>query len=208
MKSEDVRNSQLQSFYRTQARIYDLNRWCFLFGRRRLLATAASIQTPRLVLEVGCGTGTNLKYLAKCLPEAKLIGVDLSVDMLRIAERKLRPWRSRIELHQCAFDSGFRPAQNPDLIVFSYSLSMMNPGWEPALSLAAEILHEGGLIAVVDFDSSPLRFFNWGMHKCHVRLDGHLLPVLNMKFTPEKISRQRAYAGMWRYFLFVGRVAK
>ncbi|GAC1647774.1 MAG: hypothetical protein NVS4B12_15720 [Ktedonobacteraceae bacterium] len=47
------------------------------------------LRAPR-VLDVGCGTGTLLKQLAKRLPEAELYGVDASVDMLTQARIALK----------------------------------------------------------------------------------------------------------------------
>jgi S-adenosylmethionine-diacylgycerolhomoserine-N-methlytransferase len=203
---DQKRISQLQSFYRVQARLYDASRWSFLFGRRRLLEIVASIKTPETVLEVGCGTGTNLAFLARRFPGATLSGVDLSADMLRIAERKLCAWQTRVTLQQGAFNASIMSTLRPDLIVFSYSLSMMNPGWESALELAASQLPAGGLIAVVDFDSSPVALYRRFMHACHVRVDGHLLPALQQAFAVEFACQRRVYAGLWGYFMFIGHV--
>jgi len=203
---DEKRNSQLQSFYRVQARLYDASRWSFLFGRRHLLERVAAIKTPKTVLEVGCGTGTNLAFMARRFPEAMLSGVDLSADMLRIARRKLRPWQSRVLLHRGAFDANAMLIPRPDLIVFSYSLSMMNPGWESALELSATLLPAGGMIAVVDFDHSSQALYRRFMHACHVRVDGHLLPALKQIFSVEFACQRRVYAGLWEYFMFIGRV--
>ena len=194
----------LQRFYRWQARIYDSTRWSFLFGRQRLLQTVAKTLTPQRILEVGCGTGTTLLQLAKIFPQAHLTGVDLSSDMLVRARRKLAPWADRLELQQHIY-SGSSPATF-DLIVFSYSLSMMNPGWENALRAARQDLSEGGVIAAVDFaDSRSTVLRRWMTHN-HVRMEGHLLPALNDLFNAVQSEQRRVYLGWWRYLLFVGRV--
>jgi len=198
--------SRLQGFYRVQARIYDWSRWCFLFGRRQLLRRISAEMTPRSVLEVGCGTGANLKYLAQRFPAASLTGVDLSPDMLRVAERKLRLWRDRLILHNSSFGNDFSLEQRPDLVLFSYSLSMMNPGWDAALDRAGVLLSDGGMIAVVDFDDTPVTAYRRHMASYHVRLDGHLLPALSRRFNHVFLRQQNAYAGLWRYFMYIGRV--
>jgi len=197
--------TQLQRFYRLQSRFYDLTRWCFLFGRHGLLEQVKSIAISQNVLEVGCGTGTNMQKMARLFPAANLTGVDVSLDMLQIAERKLQPWRERVELRSQVFDDRFVTDRQPDLILFSYSLSMMNPGWEVALQMANELLTANGLIAVVDFDDTPSILYRRYMSSYHVRMDGHLLPALVGKFKTIFAKEQRVYAGLWRYFQFVGR---
>lgn len=197
--------AHLQRFYRLQARIYDWSRWCFLFGRRQLLDQVSAVLTPRSILEVGCGTGSNLKRLAKRFPAAKLTGVDVSPDMLNIATRKLAPWNESVVLCNSAFDATFTLDHKPDLILFSYSLSMMNPGWEMALQKAGELLSDNGVIAVVDFDDTPLSMYRRYMASYHVRMDGHLLPALSTQFKPINSTQRSVYAGLWRYFIFVGK---
>ncbi len=56
----------MRRYYRWQSVIYDLTRWTFLFGRNEMLNRLPirnDLKTMRLV-EVGCGTGRNLKRLA------------------------------------------------------------------------------------------------------------------------------------------------
>jgi S-adenosylmethionine-diacylgycerolhomoserine-N-methlytransferase len=193
----------LQRFYRWQARIYDATRWSFLFGRQRLLHTVVNTITPRRILEVGCGTGATLRQMAKRFPHAHLTGMDLSSDMLARARRKLAPWAARIELQQHIYSGA--SAAPFDLIVFSYSLSMMNPGWENALLAARADLSAGGVIAVVDFADSRSALFRRWMARNHVRMDGQLLPVLHEHFNVVQSEHQRVYRGWWRYLLFIGR---
>ncbi len=61
----------LEKYYRFHSRIYDATRWLFLFGRDRLIKTAALFTRPRRILEVGCGTGKNLVRLRQTFPGAE-----------------------------------------------------------------------------------------------------------------------------------------
>jgi S-adenosylmethionine-diacylgycerolhomoserine-N-methlytransferase len=191
----------LERYYRLHARVYDATRWTFLFGRRALVRAVAG-HTPVRVLEVGCGTGTNLAALRRRLPGAVLTGVDLSTDMLARARRRLGS-DAGVELVRAAYD---RPIDRGarDVVVFSYVLSMMNPGWERALDCAAEDLRPGGLVAVVDFHDSLRSPFRRWMALNHVRMEGHLLPALQARFRPVRSDLRTAYGGVWRYLLFVG----
>lgn len=60
-------------------------------------------------------------------------------------------------------------------------------------------------IAVVDFHDTPSRFFRWWMGKNHVRMEGHLLPLLEKTFQTEYRSTRSAFFGLWRYVIFIGK---
>jgi S-adenosylmethionine-diacylgycerolhomoserine-N-methlytransferase len=197
----------LERYYRLHAKIYDLTRWSFLLGREALVQQVAARLTPANILEVGCGTGKNLGHLGRLFPQARLWGLDLSADMLAVARKKLQDLSSRLTLIQAAYD---RPVERKpffDLVVFSYALSMFNPGWEQALTAASQDLASGGAIAVVDFHDSGSQAFKRWMGLNHVRLDGHLLPSLNRLFPLHESTIRSAYGGVWSYFLFVGQIS-
>lgn len=188
----------LQSYYALHSRIYDATRWSFLFGREAVIRRAAGFINPRRILEVGCGTGRNLRSLQRLFPEAEITGLDLSADMLRIAKTKT----SGVKLIQRPYDA---PAGGFDLILCSYALSMFNPGWDLAIQTAAADLNPNGIIAVVDFYHTEVQWFERWMRHNHVRMQGHLWPLLRQSFTPLSDTRHSAYAGLWHYGLFIGR---
>jgi S-adenosylmethionine-diacylgycerolhomoserine-N-methlytransferase len=197
----------IERYYRMHAGIYDLTRWSFLLGREALLRQVAASFTPARILEVGCGTGKNLVQLGRQFPRARLWGLDLSGDMLAVARKKLQSMAPRLTLIQAAYD---RPAKEEpffDLVVFSYALSMFNPGWEQALTAASRDLAHGGAIAAVDFHDSVFPLFKRWMGLNHVRLDGHLLPGLKSRFPLHEATVRPAYGGVWSYFRFLGRIA-
>ncbi len=194
----------MQRYYRWHAAIYDATRWLFLFGRHRLLGLLPQKETLTLA-EIGCGTGFNLKYLARRHPNWQLIGLDVSRHMLDKAFRILKPYIQRVFLIERAYGKGLGHLRQPvDAIIFSYSLTMFNPGYEGAIEQAAQDLRPGGLIAVVDFYDASARWFRHWMSLNHVRMEGHLLPVLQQHFDTQTCEVRSAYAGLWRYFLFVG----
>ena len=200
--SDEPQHQGLQRYYQWHARIYDATRWSFLFGRSALLQQVAKLITPLRILEVGCGTGTNLLVLAKRFPQAHITGVDLSAHMLNVAQRKLAPYAPRLNLLHQAYTAPL--PDSFDLIVFSYSLSMMNPGWEPALHSAWQNLSEDGMVAVVDFADTTHPVFRRWMAVNHVQMEGHLLPLLNALFNAALSEQHKVYAGLWRYLIFIG----
>ena len=195
----------LSRYYRWHARLYDATRWSFLFGRAALIQSIARLSPPpRRILEIGCGTGSNLLHLRRQFPDAALVGLDLSSDMLARARRKLAAHPARITLLQWRYDQPLYLEPTFDLIVFSYCLSMINPGWERALDAALRDLRPNGLLAAVDFHDTRFTGFQRWMGVNHVRMDGHLLPRLNALCPPVAQTLRAAYGGGWRYFRFIG----
>jgi S-adenosylmethionine-diacylgycerolhomoserine-N-methlytransferase len=194
----------IERYYRIHARIYDLTRWTFLRGREALIKQVAARLTPNRILEVGCGTGTNLLHLGNSFPRAHLWGLDLSADMLAVARKKLRNVTQRLTLVKAAYDQPLAAATKFDLVVFSYALSMFGPGYEEAIMAARLDLTPHGAIAVVDFHDSVSQGFKKWMGLNHVRLDGHLLPGLKSLFRSHKWAVRPAYGGIWSYFFFFG----
>jgi S-adenosylmethionine-diacylgycerolhomoserine-N-methlytransferase len=201
----DRQASTIEKYYRLHAKIYDATRWSFLFGRGRIVRLAQEHCTPKRILEVGCGTGRNLRALAKAFPPARIAGLDVSAEMLRVARKSLAALARPVQLIRRPYDEPVSEDGKPfDLIVFSYALSMFNPGWEAAIQCARQDLSENGRIAVVDFHDTRWKTFRRWMGFNHVRMEGHLLEKLREQFLPREVSVRRAYAGLWRYMLFVG----
>ena len=196
--------SGVDAYYRLHARIYDATRWTFLHGRSTLVEQLRHICQPRRILEIGCGTGHNLAMLGQTFPNASLVGVDLSADMLAIAKKKLAPVGQRIDLRRQRYDSPL--GEGFDLVVCSYALSMFNPGWDSAIQHAREELQPGGHFGLVDFHHSPVPAFRNWMTMNHVRMEAHLLPELERHFTPDLSLVRSSAAGLWSHLLFIGHV--
>lgn len=207
MNEADRNASSLRGYYRWHAKFYDATRWAFLFGRRGLITTVADqVKTPARILEIGCGTGKNLVALAEAFPGARITGLDLSSDMLDCARAKIAPFADRIELLHRPYDGPVTGEEGKfDLIVISYALSMINPGFDEVIRLCRGDLREGGVIAVVDFHETRWTWFRKWMGVNHVRMEGQILAQLDAGY--EAVVRQigRGYGDLWRYVTFVGR---
>ncbi|MEM7531831.1 MAG: class I SAM-dependent methyltransferase [Chloroflexota bacterium] len=196
--------STIEGYYQIHSRIYDATRWSFLFGRQAIIDRIANnTQAPTNILEIGCGTGKNLIALCKQFPAAQITGLDLSKDMLNVAENNLGDLTNRVTLLHQAYDGPLSDGDY-DLILFSYALTMFNPGWDEAITAAHADLQDGGVIAVVDFHDSRWAWFKQWMGANHVRMDGHLLPKMASLFTDKVAEVNGAYAGVWQYVLYVG----
>ena len=151
-----VVHRKMDDMYRLQRHIYDLSRAYYLLGRDQLIAEL-DLQPGETVCEIGCGTGRNLVLMARRYPQARLMGLDASTEMLRSAQAKIdrAGLTDRLPLvHGFAerFDAeaSFGLAKPLDRIVFSYSLSMIPP-WREAIEHAVASLKPGGRVHIVDF---------------------------------------------------------
>jgi len=207
MSDEDRNATSLRGYYRWHAKFYDITRWAFLFGRRGLVATVADqIDSPARILEIGCGTGKNLVALTDAFPGARITGLDLSADMLDRARAKIAPFADCIDLLHRPYDGPVASEDGKfDLIVISYALSMINPGYDEVIQLCRRDLNEGGVIAVVDFHETRWTWFRKWMGVNHVRMEGQILAQLDAGY--EAVVRRigRGYGDLWRYVTFVGR---
>jgi S-adenosylmethionine-diacylgycerolhomoserine-N-methlytransferase len=206
-QSVQEQNSAMQRYYKLQSKIYDATRWAFLFGRKRILRELPFTTGDNFdLLEVGCGTGFNLRRLVALYPKATLIGLDVSSDMITLSRKATRKCADRVELRKMPYqDNDSDLTGKLDAVLFSYSLTMINPQWESLIHRAKKDLKPGGVIAVVDFHNSTIRPFKKHMGNHHVRMDGHLLPVLEQAFEKEVSRVQMAYFGLWEIVTFIGK---
>ncbi len=157
----------LNAYYGTSRHFYDVTRKYYLFGRDRALRELAD-SGPRwsTLVEIGPGTGRNLRVLHSARPEARLGGVEASDEMLEHARARC-PWASLAPGFAESADLGAVHGAPPDRILFSYCLSMVSDP-QAALDRARQALAPKGEVVVVDFADmatmpTPLRtaFRGW-----------------------------------------------
>jgi|JI9StandDraft_2_1071091.scaffolds.fasta_scaffold03344_6 S-adenosylmethionine-diacylgycerolhomoserine-N-methlytransferase len=220
----DTHAERLDSFYAPQAALYDGFREKFLHGRREMV-TKLPLEAGSVWIDFGCGTGSNLEYVAEKVPTLQQVYlVDLSAALLDIA-------RKRIESHGWTNVSIVREdvsrwllAENSaDVATFSYSLTMI-PDWFQALSQARRMLKTGGAIGVADFyiarkypdpgrAKHPRWLKSWWQYffaRDNVMLNADHLPFLERHFETVSVEeRQRTipYIPFPKvpYYSFIGR---
>jgi len=198
------RKNDLARYYKLHSAIYDATRWSFLFGRKALIDNLPVIPPHPDILEVGCGTGQNLRLLEYMFPDARIFGIDLSTEMLNRARNKIKS-SDQISLIQKQYGKELLNLPEFDLILFSYTLTMTRESPEDLLQQIYQDLKPGGYIAVVDFHTTPFKWFRRWMKFNHAHLQGHLYPLLQKYFRPQYSNVRKAYLGLWSYFLFIGK---
>lgn len=214
--------SRLEGFYAKQAADYDRFRQRLLPGRAELIASL-TLPAGSRVVELGAGTGANLQFFSEVQRRnCHFTLVDLC-----------RPLLAQARAAYCGIDnvdvieadaSTYEPERKVDLVLMSYSLSMM-PEPEAVLRNARRMLRSGGMIAVVDFYlSDPKRpvgrvqhlwwerqfWLRWFAHD-GVMLSSERLHLLTHTCLESQLSEGRyglPYLPLLRvpYFLFRGRV--
>lgn len=153
--TEDHR-SFLNSYYGWSRHFYDLTRKYYLFGRDRALRDLLADPDWKRLVEIGPGTGRNLRILHEGRPSAQLGGIEASDEMLEHAQARC-PW-ARLQ-HGFAEDADYDELLGapPDVVMFSYCLSMVQDPHK-ALENARQTAAVGGRVIIVDFaDLSGMR---------------------------------------------------
>lgn len=109
---------------------------------------------PRLIVDLGAGTGVGAIALARRFPGAAVVAVDRSRAMLDRVEDAARAGglSDRVSAKEADLDAGWPPIEGPDLVWASSSLhEVADPGRLMRHVLGA--LVPGGLFVVVEMDS-------------------------------------------------------
>jgi ubiquinone/menaquinone biosynthesis C-methylase UbiE len=144
--------------YAKEAPRYDkemrlVERWLFGSEHRGWACSRAIGDT----LEVAIGTGLNLRSYP---PDVHLTGVDLSPEMLAIAETSAKKMQRAIELKEG--DAQTLPFEDGsfDTVVCTYSLCSV-PDEAQAISEMKRVLKPGGRLILVDHVRSTLKPILW-----------------------------------------------
>ncbi len=141
--------------YSKKARVYDstIHLWklCGLYDAWRSKAVRAlDLRLGSTVLELGCGTGLNFPFLQEALGSGgKIIGVDLSPEMLAQAQRRIeRHGWNNVELIE-ANVSRFEMPKGVDGILSTYAMSVV-PDHDAVIKRCVQVLPSGGRLVLLD----------------------------------------------------------
>jgi ubiquinone/menaquinone biosynthesis C-methylase UbiE len=119
-------------------------------GFRRQAVARLGLKAGQSVLEIGCGTGRNLRFLREAVgAQGRVTGVDVSSGMLAQAQRTVsrHGWQNVDLIEQ---DAGTLTLdESVDVVTFSLSYSVL-PDRDAVLDRAWETLRPGGRLAIMD----------------------------------------------------------
>eukprot|EP00192_Tetraselmis_astigmatica_P018193 CAMPEP_0117657672 /NCGR_PEP_ID=MMETSP0804-20121206/5455_1 /TAXON_ID=1074897 /ORGANISM="Tetraselmis astigmatica, Strain CCMP880" /LENGTH=256 /DNA_ID=CAMNT_0005464141 /DNA_START=144 /DNA_END=914 /DNA_ORIENTATION=+ len=212
----------LESFYASQAHLYDGYRHRMLHGRKPMVSNMP-VKKGDVWVDMGGGTGSNVEYFRECMDVfEKVVVVDLTPSLVKVAKQRVEEngWTGKVEVVEGdATDPllpGLPDSGTVDIVTFSYSLSMI-PEWESALANAFRLLKPGGHLCVCDFTVDPARqwsimqyFWKTLFASDHVHLNEEHRKVLEKKFVKERVDigyGSFPYVPLLRcpYYYFIGR---
>ncbi len=132
------------------ADVYDTHRPAPPDALLDILLLVAQVERPRLVVDLGAGTGLSTRAWADRADE--VVGVEANASMLARAETMTRAANVRF-VPAFAADTGL-PAESADVVTCAQSFHWMEPG--PVLAEAARVLRAGGVFAAYDYDVPPV----------------------------------------------------
>jgi len=158
----------IRDLYRERAGAYDISaNLYYLIGFReaRFRKQAISrlgIKEGDTVVEIGCGTGLNFRYVMPHIgTTGKLVGVDLTDSMLEKARQRVvsNDWQNVDLVNADASQYAF-PA-NTNAVYSTFALTLI-PEFEDVIANAARALTPGGRLVILDL-KQPERWPLWAV---------------------------------------------
>jgi len=153
----------LRQLYRKRADLYDLTaNLYYLVGfreqaYRKQAVAALGLRRGDTVVEIGCGTGLNFPLLFRAVgPEGKIIGVDLTKEMLEKAQERVsrKGWTNVQLVHGDAAE--FRFPSNLGGIISTFALTLV-PEFDAVIRNGSAALAADKRWVVLDFKLPPGR---------------------------------------------------
>ena len=110
-----------------------------------VLCRYARVERPRLVVDLGCGTGLSAAVWAA--RAERVVGVEPAPGMLAVARR--RRAAPNLEVRQGPGHATGLPAGGADVVTAVQAFHYMDP--EPTLAEVARVLRPGGVFAAADY---------------------------------------------------------
>jgi len=179
----------IRDAYRRWSSFYDVAFGAVSSGARKRAATLVNRLPGRTVLEVGVGTGLALPCYT---PDKRIVGIDLSADMLALARRRVARLRLRnVErlLEMDAEATEFADGQFDTAVAMFVASVVPNP--RRLLAELRRVVRPGGNILLVNHfaaEGGPRWWVERAMAPMSRRLGWHPDFAMQALFEPEEIA--------------------
>ena len=164
-------------------------------NRKMHKAVMSYMKTPERVLEIGTGTGSQLEMLSRTFTGAELFGIDISVDMVIAAKKRLGT-KAKISLgsiEQTDFEDGFFDA------VITTDTCYFWKDTAKALSEIGRILKTDGRL-IIAYNSMYAGFVHRSDNSCKMYDDNSIISCLEL--SGMRLLRQKRCGLMQKVFEF------
>jgi ubiquinone/menaquinone biosynthesis methyltransferase len=156
LRTPEAKREYNELLFAEVAKRYDLVTRALSLGRdqawKRSLVDSLPTGGSPVCVDLACGTGDIAFALAQRYPQGSVCGIDLTPEMLRIAQTKNRFPNVTLQfgdMHHLPF-----AAASVDIVTGSYALRNA-PSLAVALQEIHRVLRPGGTAAFLDFSKSP-----------------------------------------------------
>lgn len=225
----EQQKDKLESFYGSQAHLYDSYRHRMLHGRLPMVRRMPLDPKDRNLVwvDLAGGTGSNIEYFQKDTISTQfkeIVIVDLCESLLKIAEQRIQAsgYENVRTLQGDVTEKieGLPESGTADFVSFSYALTMI-PDWKKAIRNAKDLLKDSGIICICDFTVFPQEqtrvaqwFWKTLFKSDHVYLNEEHIEFLKSEF--ELLHFENGYGsfpyvpGLFKcgYYVFLGRPKK
>jgi 2-polyprenyl-3-methyl-5-hydroxy-6-metoxy-1,4-benzoquinol methylase len=138
----------IRLYYKFRRKSYDLQ-WSMDPGYKKGLSSLIhmTVDEKDRVLDVGCGTGSATVVAAQ--KAAEVVGIDLSPDMIELAEEKVqKKGITNTSLFAVSVE-GYHPEDRFDKVISSFMIPHVKPHLRPAIySCMYDFLKPGGVVGL------------------------------------------------------------
>jgi demethylmenaquinone methyltransferase/2-methoxy-6-polyprenyl-1,4-benzoquinol methylase len=142
--------------YKFLSKFYDVFDLIFLLGgrgnpRQGLLALVGD--EPQQILDVCVGTAASALLVAEHFPNSRVVGIDISKDMLAVAQKKIaRKSLTNLNVYPMSADAMTFPDNSFDKVMVSFALHELDPKLlRRVFKEIGRVLKPGGKFFVLDF---------------------------------------------------------
>ena len=162
---EEAKRIQVRRMFNNIAPYYD--KICHILSfnidrlwRKRLVKLVAT-RKPINIVDIATGTGDIAISMAKNIPNTQIIGIDLSEEMLRVAQLKIERLsiKSNIRLLCEDAENLSLPSNSFDAVTISFGIRNFE-NIDKGLSECCRILREGGSLFVMEFSTPKHKVLN------------------------------------------------
>jgi len=150
--------------YKNVAKFYDSFVEPSVAILRKMMLEMCLPQRGMRILEVGCGTGSNLKLYQEA--ECEIYGIDISPSMVKIARRKLGE-QAHVKLGDASrmtyIDNQF------DLVISMLTLhEICGASRSHVINEMLRVVKQDGCLLLIDYHTGPLRFPKGWLYKINI----------------------------------------